>query len=184
MSTAGARAAAGGTAQTTHGRGRTLSQWFCVIVGPALIALGLLGFFADSHFDVDSTHLQGDGIFGFEVNGTHNVVHLASGLFLLALAKRRRTARFATITFGVVWGLVGLLGVADGNDVLGLIPVNPADNILHLALAAAALVAGFSSPADDLDAERYSVRSHRTPFERGHATANRAVVAGDEAVGR
>lgn len=151
-------------------RGRTAAQWFCTIVGPVLILVGLLGFFADATFDTDTTNLQGDGFLGFEVNGFHNVVHLASGIFLLALAKRRKTARLAALTFGAVYGLVTLIGLIDGNDVLGLIPVNPADNLLHLALSAGALLVGFASPADDLDDDRYHVRGGSgTPFAAGDA---------------
>jgi hypothetical protein len=32
----------------------------------------------------------------------------------------------------------------DGKDVLGLIPINPADNVLHILLTVAALAAGFA----------------------------------------
>ncbi len=41
-----------------------------------------------------------------------------------------------------VWGFV------DGNDVLGLIPVNTADNFLHLAISALGLAAGLMSRSD------------------------------------
>ncbi len=43
---------------------------------------------------------------------------------------------------GALWGFV------DGNDVLGLIPVNAADNVLHLLIAALGIAAGLASRED------------------------------------
>ena len=39
-------------------------------------------------------------------------------------------------------------GALDGKDVLGLFPVNPADNILHIVLTVAALAAGLAPLRD------------------------------------
>jgi hypothetical protein len=134
--------------------GRTPAQWFSIVVGPLLLLVGILGFVADSTFDVghnDATggDLQGDGFLGFEVTGWHNLVHIASGLLLLVLAKRRSTAKLATIGFGAVYALVTVIGLIDGNDVLGFIPVNAADNVLHALLSIGSLAAGFVSSGDD-----------------------------------
>ena len=153
--------AAGATNTRGHGRSdeRTNAQWYAYVVGAVLTLVGLLGFIADASFDTSGTgdgeggnangQLQGDSFLGFEVNGWHNVVHLLSGLFLLSMASKRRTAKPAVIGFGVVYAIVTIIGMADGNDVLGLLPVNPADNILHLVLSLLALAAGFTSRDDD-----------------------------------
>jgi len=133
--------AAGGTGRA-HDRGRTPAQWYAYVVGATLVLVGLLGFIADATFDT-GTKIQGDGFLGFEVNGWHNLVHLASGLFLLAMAPKRASAKTAAIAFGVVYGIVTIIGLIDGNDVLGILPVNAADNVLHIALSAAGLLAGF-----------------------------------------
>jgi uncharacterized protein DUF4383 len=136
-------------ASRTDARGaRTPAQWYCTIVGATLVLVGLLGFLADSGFDTGSA-VQGDKLVVFEVNGWHNLVHVASGLFLLALAPRRRAARTAALAFGAVYGIVALWGLIDGNDVLGLLPVNGADNVLHVLLAALGLIAGAVSDGDD-----------------------------------
>jgi hypothetical protein len=50
--------------------------------------------------------------------------------------------------FGVVYGLVTVVGFLQGDTVLGLIGVNMADNVLHLAIAAVALYAGFGMKED------------------------------------
>ncbi len=142
------RAGAGGDSTAAHTGARTPAQWYCYIVGAVLALVGILGFAADASFGMGGT-VQGGSLLGFEVNGWHNVVHLLSGVVLLALAGKRRTAKPAAIAFGAVYGLVTVIGLLDGNDVLGLIPVNVADNILHVALSLLGLAAGFMSRADD-----------------------------------
>jgi hypothetical protein len=44
------------------------------------------------------------------------------------------------LIFGVAYLAVTVWGFIDGDDVVNLIPVNPADNWLHLALTIAALL--------------------------------------------
>src|SRR5918992_5643122 len=133
-------------------RGRTAAQWFCLIVGGTLVVVGLLGLLAEATFDTsaasDPGAVDGENFILFEVNGWHNVVHIASGLFLLALAGRHRTARTAALAFGAICAVVTVIGLVDGHDVLGLIPVTPADNVLHILLTVAALAAGLTSDRD------------------------------------
>jgi hypothetical protein len=152
-------------------RGRSAAQWFCLIVGGTLVVVGLLGFLAEATFDTsagsDPGALDGENFILFEVNGWHNVVHIASGLFLLALAGRHRTARTAALSFGAIYGVVTVIGLIDGHDVLGLIPVNPADNVLHILLTVTALAAGLASDRDRRDVR---TRADRRRFERGSRT--------------
>lgn len=142
--------------------GRTPAQWYCLLAGAALLLAGLFGFIADATFDVGggadgdpngnaNGMLQGDSFLGFEVNGWHNVVHVLSGIVLLAAFNRRRPAKTVALAFGVVYGLVTIIGLVDGNDVLGIIPVNPADNVLHLALSLVGILAAVVSPTDERD---------------------------------
>lgn len=147
----GARAARShdGARSADHNEGRTPAQWFSYIFGAVLVLVGIIGFLVDATFDTGQP-LDGDKLLGlFEVNGIHNVVHILSGLFLLALAGKRKTARTGAIAFGVIYALVTVIGLADGKDVLSLFPVNPADNVLHIALTVAALAAGLVSKAND-----------------------------------
>jgi hypothetical protein len=112
-------------------------------VGATLVLVGLLGFIAESAFETGSG-VQGDDLIIFEVNGWHNVVHLASGLFLLALMGRHDTARIAALSFGAIYGVVTIIGLIDGEDVIGWFPVNGADNVLHILLTVAAFAAGLA----------------------------------------
>jgi hypothetical protein len=131
--------------------GRTPAQWFSYIFGAVLVLVGLLGFLVDSTFDTGQP-LDGDDLFGlFEINGIHNVVHILSGLFLLALAGKRKSAKTGAIAFGVIYGIVALIGLINGKHVLSLFPVNPYDNVLHIVLAATSLAAGLISKANDED---------------------------------
>jgi len=167
-----------------HRRGKTPAQWYCYLAGAALLLAGIFGFTADASFDTAGTvdtdrlgnadgQLQGDSFLGFEVNGWHNVVHIASGLVLLAAAPQRRSAKLVALVFGITYGLVTLIGLVDGNDILGFMPINPADNILHLALSLAGILSALVSRADDHDDRR------TTSGETGYATTGRSVDSSD-----
>lgn len=141
-------------------RGRlTPAQWYCLAAGLALLLAGIFGFLADASFDTSATsdgdrvgnadgQLQGDGFLGFEVNGWHNIVHLLSGVVLLAAFRRRGPAKAVALAFGVVYGAVALIGLMDGGDVLGIIPVNGADNVLHIGLSALGIITALMSRGD------------------------------------
>ena len=65
---------------------------------------------------------------------------------LLAASPKRASARAVALGFGLVYGLVAIIGLIDGEDVLGLIPINSADNLLHIALAALGILTGLDLP--------------------------------------
>ena len=160
----GARAADTRSAHRVDDGTRTPAQWYCLVFGATLLVAGLLGFAFDSTFDTGS-NLNGSKLIGiFEVNGIHNLVHVATGALLLALSPKRASAKAAAVGFGVVYLLVTIIGVANGSDVLGLIPVNSADNLLHVAISVLGIVSGLVSSGDD------SARSPVTGRDR--ATAN------------
>ena len=127
---------------------RTPAQWYCLLAGLSLLLAGIFGFISDSSFDTGDG-VQGDLFLGFEVNAIHNLIHLASGLVLLAASPKRASAHAVALGFGLVYGLVAIIGLVDGSDVLGLIPINSADNLLHIALAALGILTGLISRDDD-----------------------------------
>ena len=158
MSTSqGARAAGArpgnGAAGSADRQDRTPAQWYCLLGGLALLLAGVLGFISDATFDA-GTKIQGDGFLGFEVNGWHNLVHILSGLLLLSVFRHRGAAKTVALAFGIVYGLVAIIGLIDGNDVLGIIPVNPADNVLHIALSALGILSGLMSRGEYRDSDR------------------------------
>src|SRR3954465_8154703 len=133
---------------TAFDRARTPAQWYCLIGGAPLTIAGIAGFFADSSFTTGN-NVSGGSLLGFEVNGIHNLVHLATGLLLIFASRKRDDARAVAIAFGVTYGIVAIIGLIDGGDVLGLIPINGADNVLHVLLALLGIVAGLVSRSDD-----------------------------------
>lgn len=102
------------------------------LLGVVLLVVGLLGFVMPSPLL---------GI--FEVDMVHNIVHLASGLVALLVARNVAYARMYLILFGLVYLAVAVIGYIQVNTVLGLFAVNMADHYLHAAIAALCLVVGF-----------------------------------------
>jgi hypothetical protein len=126
-------------------RARTPAQVYSLVFGVTLLVAGIAGFFADSSFGDLGSNVQGDDLIVFEVNGWHNLVHIASGLLGLALMGRADSARLYALGFGTVYLAVTIWGFIDGNDVFGLLPVNSADNWLHVAIAVTGIIAGLAS---------------------------------------
>jgi hypothetical protein len=151
-----------------HDTARTPAQWYCLLGGLSLLLAGILGFFVDSSFDTGDA-VQGDSLIWFEVNGIHNLIHLASGLVLIAASRTRALARTVAIAFGVVYGIVAIIGIVDGSDVLGLFPVNGADHVLHVALAALGIVSGLLS-RDDTRRHSDTLVDRETPPRLGRET--------------
>jgi hypothetical protein len=81
----------------------------------------------------------------FMVNGIHNAVHLLTGAASVLSSNSERAARYYFQIFGVVYALVTIIGfvLGSGRYVLGIIPVNTADNFLHLAITLVTLYLGF-----------------------------------------
>lgn len=122
----------------------TPAQIYSLVFGATLLLVGILGFIAEASFDAGSD-LTGSNFILFEVNGWHNLVHIASGLLGLALWRSVPGARSFALGFGAVYLIVTLWGFIDGNDVLGLIPINGADNVLHLLISLLGIGAGLAS---------------------------------------
>lgn len=126
---------------------KTPAQLYSLTFGAILLLVGILGFFANASFGTGSG-VEGDNLIAFEVNGWHNLVHILSGVIGLALWSNPVTARGFALGFGAVYLVVTIWGFISGSHVLWLLPVNTADNFLHLVIAAVGLLAGFASPAE------------------------------------
>lgn len=113
------------------------------IFGAVFILIGILGFIPA--FTPENRLL---GI--FEVNALHNVIHLASGVVaLLAAFGNARSARLYFQVFGIVYGLVAVLGFFYGDQpLLGIVAHNMADTWLHVVITISALYLGFVAKDD------------------------------------
>src|SRR4051812_50077196 len=74
------------------------AQAFCGLVGAVLILVGILGFFGNSSFGGAGER----GTFlGLDVNGWHNVVHIVTGLLLLAGGPKEAIAPCRCVRVGL-----------------------------------------------------------------------------------
>jgi Domain of unknown function (DUF4383) len=134
-----------GATGAREGAGRTLAQTFCLVTGIVLILVGVLGFiFGGSAFNV-GTVVEGENFIVFEVNGWHNIVHLLTGVFLVAMASAPATAVTGAIVFGVLYLVVALWGFIATQNILFIASTNLADNLLHVALGILGLAVGLSA---------------------------------------
>jgi len=126
---------------------RAPAQTFSLVIGWVLTIAGIVGFLYNADFGT-GRHVPSDEIFGIlSVNGWHNVVHIVTGaLGLLALGY---AARAYAGGLGVVYVVIAIWGFILGNheNILGFIPVNTEDNVLHILLGVAGLGAYAATPA-------------------------------------
>jgi Domain of unknown function (DUF4383) len=128
---------------------RSPAQAFALVIGATLVVAGILGFFYNASFGSgDGT--ERDAVLGIlDVNGWHNLVHVASGVVGLALAGSYDGARAYALGFGALYLVITVLGFIAGNgdEIFNLIPVNTEDNVLHLLIGIAGVSAGLATPA-------------------------------------
>jgi hypothetical protein len=117
------------------------------VFGVVFLVIGVLGFVPQATPD----HM----LLGvFHVNAFHNLVHIASGAIALFAASRGpRAAQTYFRVFGIVYGLVAVLGFFEGEgEILGVLANNMADVWLHVGIAALSLLLGFGVRAEDAPA--------------------------------
>jgi hypothetical protein len=123
-------------------RERTPLQAAALTVGVVFLLVGILGFipgitsnygdlkFAGHTSDAQLLHV-------FNVSILHNIVHLLFGVAGLALSRTWDGARSFLVGGGVIYLVLFVYGVIfHGESGGNWIPVNWADNVLHLALGA------------------------------------------------
>jgi Domain of unknown function (DUF4383) len=121
------------------------ARLYAILVGGALVIAGIIGFFYSSSFGGPG---EVDDVFGIlAVNGWHNVVHILTGL--LGLAAAGYAARTYALGLGAVYLVIAIWGfiIGSGESLLGFIPVNTEDNVLHLILGLTGLAAGAATQA-------------------------------------
>ena len=125
-------------------RDRTPVQSLAALVGLVFLLVGILGFipgitthYSDLAFAGHDSNAKLLGI--FQTSVLHNIVHIAFGVGIL-MAKTPEGARTYLIGGGVAYLAVWLIGVIGGLDWL---PVNAADNWLHIVLGVGMIALGF-----------------------------------------
>jgi hypothetical protein len=119
---------------------RTNVQKASMAVGAVFLLVGILGFVPGVTGNYDQLHLAGHHseamLLGlFQVSALHNVVHLLFGVAGIVLAKTASGARSFLLYGGIIYLVLFIYGLVIPQDTAGnFVPVNGADNILHLLL--------------------------------------------------
>jgi hypothetical protein len=110
---------------------------FTLILGVVLLAVGIWGWVTGAHDHI---------LVVFGINMAHNLVHILSGaVALVAGLKDEKSAKLYCLVFGAVYGLVAIAGFLNVAPAVTLLNLNMADNVLHVAIAAACLWMGLQA---------------------------------------
>jgi hypothetical protein len=140
---------------------RTAAQIAALVVGAVFLLVGVAGFIPGITENVDQIEFAGHesdaellGV--FEVSILHNIVHLAFGVAGLAAAARYAASRAYLIAGGLVYLVLWVYGLLiDHDDDANFVPLNDADNWLHLGLGVGMVALGL------LLADRYRDHTER-----------------------
>ncbi|MBD0349322.1 MAG: DUF4383 domain-containing protein [Thermoleophilia bacterium] len=133
----------------TNGR-RTLAQTLALVFGIVFLLTAILGFIPGITTNVDDMKFAGEDspseLLGlFQVSILHNIAHGLFGIGILA-ARRHDHARLYLLASGIVYTLLFLYGLIVSEDSsANFVPLNNADDVLHLGLLIAFFAAYYVS---------------------------------------
>ena len=144
-------------ADRTHQRvdGDRRARLWATIVAATFLVVGVLGFVPGITTNYDQLSFAGHEseaeLLGlFQVSILHNVVHLLFGVVGLALARSYKGAVSYLLGGGAVYLVLWLYGLLiDHQSSANFVPVNDADNWLHLLLGVGMLALGYAARAAD-----------------------------------
>jgi hypothetical protein len=119
-----------------------------MVVGAVFLVVGVLGFIPGVTTNTDDLefagHESGAKLLDiFQVSILHNAVHILFGLAGIALARTLSGARAFLVGGGVIYLVLWIYGlVIDRASDANFVPLNDADNWLHLALGAGMVALG------------------------------------------
>ena len=132
----------------THTHTRTPVQIAAAVVSVVFLLVGILGFIPGVTTGYDQLSFAGHDSMAmllgvFMVSVLHNIVHLLFGVVGLAAARTARGAKLFLVVGGVVYLVLWLYGlVIDHGSDANFVPVNTADNWLHLGLGVGMIALG------------------------------------------
>jgi hypothetical protein len=129
---------------------RTALQKAAQAVGAVFVLVGILGFIPGITANYSSLGMAGHDsaalLLGvFQVSVLHNIVHLLFGVAGLLLARTPAQARNYLVVGGAIYIVLWLYGLLiDHNSAANFVPVNTADNWLHLVLGLGMIALGLA----------------------------------------
>ena len=134
-------------------KGYSATQNLALLVGVVFLAVGVLGFipgitshYSDLSFAGHNSEAILLGI--FQVSILHNIVHLLFGVAGVALARSLSGAKTYLVGGGIVYLALFVYGlVVDQGSSANFVPVNNADNVLHLGLGIGMIALGIIGTA-------------------------------------
>jgi hypothetical protein len=120
------------------------ARLYATAAGAMLVIAGIVGFFYSASFGSPGEVEEAFGVFA--VNGWDNVLHILTGV--LGLLAADYGSRRYSLGIGVFYVALALWGftIGSGESILGFLPVNTGDNLLHLALGALGVLAALGTP--------------------------------------
>ena len=131
-----------------HAPARPAVQKVALAAAAVFALIGVLGFIPGitTHYGeltFAGHHSEAKLLGVFQVSVLHNLVHLLFGLVGLVMARRLAGARVFLAGGGALYLVLWLYGFAiDRDTAANFVPVNDADNWLHLVLGFGMLAAG------------------------------------------
>ncbi|HEY8518980.1 MAG TPA: DUF4383 domain-containing protein [Gammaproteobacteria bacterium] len=133
---------------------------FALVYGIVFLVVGIAGFIPAfvTPLDPGDPPLEvtaGAGrLFGvFPVNYLHNIVHIAFGVWGLAVYRNSSAAVMYARSVAIVYVVLTVFGLLPAlNTLFGLVPLHSHDIWLHLLLAAVAAYFGFVAPRHEAPA--------------------------------
>jgi Domain of unknown function (DUF4383) len=119
---------------------RSLAQTLALLFGVAFLGAGVLGFIPGITTNLGDIQFAGSdspaellGI--FQVSILHNIVHLLFGIAGIALSRSWESARTYLLGSGVIYLVLFVYGLlVSAGSSANFVPINMADDWLHLAL--------------------------------------------------
>ncbi|MFI7444905.1 DUF4383 domain-containing protein [Nonomuraea indica] len=135
-------------AATPERTSRTPVQMAALVVGAVFLLVGVLGFVPESPPATTAWNSPGTTpalLMGlFQVSILHNVVHLLFGIAGVLAARSWRASRIYLVLGGVMYLMLWLFGMLiDRTSPVNFVPVNAADNWLHLLLGLGTIAPGY-----------------------------------------
>ncbi|PPF79339.1 DUF4383 domain-containing protein [Subtercola sp. Z020] len=134
-------------------RERSAVQTVALVVGIVFLLVGVAGFIPGLTTDMSGMDMAGHTsdsmLMGlFQVSVLHNIVHLLFGIAGVLFSRTARAARNYLVWGGVIYLVLWIYGLIVGNDdrAANFVPLNTADNWLHLFLGVGMLLLGLLLP--------------------------------------